>query len=132
MTTTATDTHEARCLRPGCGRVLRSAKSVTAGYGPTCLRKIREAAIAEAKAGFSEAQQESAGQLIRDGGIVAQDRHLYVAVSSEGDKAYSVEAHSCTCHAGASGRRCYHQLAARILDAASLLPKAARPLALAA
>lgn len=126
-TSESTQGHANHCLR--CGRRL----TATVGpYGRTCARKVREAAIAEAKAGFSEEQQEKADQLIRDGGIVAQDQHLYVAVSSKGDKAYSVEAHSCTCHAGANGRRCYHQLAARILDAAERLPKGARPLALAA
>ena len=35
-----------RCLRPGCGRVLRSAKSVALGYGPKCAAKIRAAGTA--------------------------------------------------------------------------------------
>ena len=117
---TATDTsHEARCLRPGCGRKLTSAKSVAAGYGPVCLRKIRQAAIAEARKGFSPAQQDAADELIRDGGIVAQAPGLYVAVSSRGDKSYSTDGFSCTCAAGAKDRLCYHELAAKILDIAS-------------
>lgn len=120
MTTTITTAgHEHRCLRPGCGRKLTSAKSVAAGYGPVCLRKIRAAAIAEAREGFSPAQCDKADELIRDGGIVAQDRGLYVAVSSRGDATYSTDGFSCTCPAGAKDRLCYHELAAKILDVAS-------------
>ena len=121
---TTTDTHEARCLRPGCGRVLKSAKSVAAGYGPVCARKIREAALAEAREGFTEAQQAKAEELIRDGGLVpvratARNGNLFRAVSSKGDATYLVTAHGCGCRAGVQGRRCYHLLAARTLAIAS-------------
>jgi hypothetical protein len=105
---------EHHCLR--CGRKL----TATVGpYGRTCARKVREAAIAEAKAGFTEAQQDKAGELIRDGGIIAQAPGLFVAVSSKGDATYATDGHSCTCPAGAKDRRCYHELAARILTVAS-------------
>ena len=116
--------HEVRCLRPGCGRVLRSAKSVAAGYGPVCLRKIREAAIAEARADFSADQQAKADELIRDGGLVpvgatVRNGSLYRAVSSKGDESYLCTAAGCSCKAGVRGRRCYHLLAARVLAVAS-------------
>lgn len=117
---TTSDQHEARCLRPGCGRVLRSAKSVAAGYGPVCARKIR-AAVAEARADFTPEQQAKADELIRDGGLVPTNREgVYRAVSSKGDVTYLVHAAVCTCPGGLRAKRpCYHQLAARIVGIAS-------------
>lgn len=106
----------ARCLRPGCGRVLRSAKSVAAGYGPKCAAKIRAAAIAEIRADFSADQQAKADELIRDGGLVPTNREgVFRSVSSKGDATYLTHSAACNCHAGLKGRRCYHLLAARIL-----------------
>lgn len=109
----------ARCLRPGCGRKLTSAASVALGYGPRCMRKIRKAQLDEARAGFTPDQQARADELIRDGGIVARDAGLFLAVSSKGDCTYATDGHSCTCPAGAKDRRCYHQLAAQVLGIAS-------------
>ena len=111
--------HEARCLAPGCGRKLTSAKSVAAGYGRACLRKISQAQLDEAREGFTADQQAKADELIRDGGILAQAPGLYVAVSGKGDAHYATDGRSCTCAAGARDRRCYHQLAARVLAIAS-------------
>lgn len=111
--------HEARCLRPGCGRKLTSEASVKAGYGPVCLRKIRAAAIAEAKADFTEAQQAKAAELIADGGIVALAPGLFEVVSSNGTDRYATDGASCSCKAGAKDVRCYHLLAARVLGIAS-------------
>jgi hypothetical protein len=120
MTATITAAEQAhRCLRPGCGRILRSAKSVALGYGPKCAAKIRAAAIEEARRDFTDEQQAKATELIRDGGIVAQAAGLYEAVSSKGTETYATDGHSCTCPAGAKDRRCYHELAARILSVAS-------------
>ncbi len=119
---TSTDnSHQARCLRPGCGRILRSEKSVAAGYGPVCARKIRQAAIAEAKADFTPDQQAKADELIRDGGLVPTNREgVYRAVSSKGDATYLAHAAACNCPAGLRAKRpCYHTLAARILGIAS-------------
>ena len=111
-----TPSTETRCLRPGCGRTLRSAKSVAAGYGPVCARKIREAALTEARADFSASQQADADQLIRDGGIVPTNRDgVFRSVSSKGDATYLTHSQVCSCAAGLKGRRCYHLLAARIL-----------------
>jgi hypothetical protein len=116
-TETAATQH--RCLRPGCGRVLKSAKSVALGYGPVCAAKIRAAALAEARADFTAEQADKAAELIRDGGIVTEGPGLYAAVSSKGTDTYATDGHSCTCPSGAKDRRCYHTLAARILTIAS-------------
>jgi hypothetical protein len=110
-TITATQT---RCLR--CGRKLTATKGA---YGPKCAAKIRQAALAEAREGFTPEQCDKADELIRDGGIVAQAAGLYAAVSSKGTGTYATDGHSCTCPAGAKDRRCYHRLAARVLTIAS-------------
>ncbi len=107
------NTTETRCLR--CGRKLKNGGA----YGRVCLRKIREAAIAEARAEFSPEQQVKADELIRDGGLVPANREgVYRAVSSDGSANYLVHAQVCGCKAGLRGKRCYHQLAARIVGIA--------------
>lgn len=117
--TTAGQEH--RCLRPGCGRVLRSAKSVAAGYGPKCAAKIRAAALDAARADFTPEQAARADELVRDGGLVPANRAgIFLAVSSKGDATYRVHACGCNCPAGLKANRpCYHQLAARVLGIAS-------------
>lgn len=110
MTGTETAT-QARCLR--CGRKIGSGV-----YGPKCAAKIRQAQLAEARADFSPAQQASADELIRDGGIVPTSREgVFRSVSSKGDETYLTHSQVCSCAAGLKGRRCYHLLAARILVA---------------
>lgn len=116
-TQVACDTsHEARCLRPGCGRKLRSAKSVAAGYGPVCLRKIRAAQLAEAREGFTPAQCDKADDLIRDGGAVEVAPGLYEMATGGELGTCACDGHSCSCAAGWSDKRCYHLLVARVLD----------------
>jgi Family of unknown function (DUF6011) len=115
---------ESRCLRPGCGRKLTSARSIAAGYGPKCAAKIRKAQIDQARDGFTADQQAKADELIRDGGIIpvretAHNGSLYRVVSSKGDETYLATAHGCSCMAGVRGRRCYHKLAATVLGIAS-------------
>lgn len=105
---------ERRCHR--CGRKLTATKGA---YGPKCAAKIRQAQLAEARDGFTDAQQAKADELIKDGGIILLDTGLYEAVSSKGDAAYATDGHSCSCPAGARDRRCYHELAARVLTIAS-------------
>jgi hypothetical protein len=118
---TETAATEHRCLRPGCGRVLKSAKSVALGYGPKCAAKIRAAALEEARRDFTAEQQAKANELIRDGGLVPTARPgVFRAVSSKGDTAYLAHACGCNCPAGLRAKRpCYHQLAARVLGIAS-------------
>lgn len=115
MTGTASTTAaETRCLR--CGRKL----TASVGYGRTCLRKIREAAISEARADFSAEQQAKADELIRDGGLVPTNREgVFRSVSSKGDATYLTHSQACNCFAGLKGRRCYYLLAVRILGIAS-------------
>ena len=121
MTTAITTAEQVRCLRPGCGRVLKSAKSVALGYGPKCAAKIRKAQLDEARAEFTDDQQAKADELIRDGGIVAHPhKGVFMAVSSKGDATYLCHAKGCVCPAGLKSRKpCYHQLAARVLGIAS-------------
>jgi hypothetical protein len=115
---TAPAATESRCLR--CGRKLTSAKSLAAKYGRGCAAKIRQAAIEEVRAEFSTDQQAKADELIRDGGLVPTNREgVYRAVSSDGSTSYLVHAAVCNCKAGLRGKRCYHQLAARVLSIAS-------------
>jgi hypothetical protein len=114
MTKATAPEHETRCLR--CGRKL----TASTGYGPTCRRKIRQAALDEARADFTADQQSKATELIRDGGLVPTNREgVFRAVSSDGNDSYLVHAAVCTCKAGLRGKRCYHQLAARVLSIAS-------------
>ncbi len=108
------NTTETRCLR--CGRKLKNGGA----YGRVCLRKIREAAIAEARAEFSPEQQVKADELIHDGGLVPTNREgVFRSVSSKGDATYLTHSQACNCYAGLKGRRCYHLLAARVLSIAS-------------
>lgn len=140
MSSTETHEHEVRCLRPGCGRKLTSEASKRLGYGPVCARKIRQAAIAEAKADFTPEQCDKADDMIRDGGMVPTGRKgVFTAASSEGDgTTYKTHAAACTCPNGlrcsravpeqrtrrngrvVTVRPCYHILVARIIRASSL------------
>jgi hypothetical protein len=115
----------ANCLR--CGRVLRSAKSITDGMGRTCKAKVAAAARALDLAGFKPFQVDKAVEAIEQGGIVPTSRAgVYTAVSSDGTTTYLVHSVACTCPAGVKGRACYHRAAVAILDAASTLaPRAA-------
>jgi hypothetical protein len=115
--TTTTDPRP-RCLK--CRHVLRSAKSIARGYGPTCAKYIKENAAAAAT-DFKPVQVEKALELIELGAIAATVHALlFEVVSSKGDDRYFVNAatRACTCRAGERGVRCYHLAAAQILTAA--------------
>jgi hypothetical protein len=110
---------ETRCLAPGCGRKLTAPKSVEARYGPTCLRRIREAAEREILAGAGPGQAEKARQLIADGGIIPAGRPgFYQALSEDGERTRLTCARGCTCEAGKRRKlvTCYHVLAVRVLE----------------
>jgi Family of unknown function (DUF6011) len=117
------DTHTApvehdRCLRPTCRRRLTNPKSRRDGYGRTCKRRIREAAMAEAVAGFKPEQATKAIELIADGGLIATGRPgVYQATSSDGTTVYLCTAQVCGCPAGRNDRLCYHVAAVRIMAA---------------
>lgn len=110
-TTTHQHTH---CLR--CGRTLTSTKSQAAGYGPTCARHIRNAAVNLTD--YKAHQVQSARELIEDGAIIPLRSVVFIAVSTDGTETYKTAPNGCTCPAGLKGSRCYHQLAARLLLAA--------------
>lgn len=108
-----------------CGHKLSDPRSITRGYGPTCVRK-RTAELAAATytiavtGTYSDAQLVKAVTLITENAIVHRTRALYQAASSHGDNTYEVDAATggCTCPAGQHNRRCYHVAAAQILAAA--------------
>jgi len=107
-----------------CGRVLRAAKSVAAGYGAACLR----AEIARRLEGFPAWQVDKAREAIELGAVVPTTRReLYAIVSSDGTQTYVVDARwkACTCKAAANGWACYHV-------AAAIIASVAAPVALAA
>ncbi|MFZ3475330.1 DUF6011 domain-containing protein [Streptomyces sp. 4.24] len=110
---TATHTH---CLR--CGRALHAAHSAAAGYGPTCLRRIKAAArrIADHKPTLVA----KAVDLITLGGLIPlRARRVFQAVASSGTGTYKTAPQACTCPAGLRGQHtCYHRIAAQILLAA--------------
>ncbi|MFI1165628.1 DUF6011 domain-containing protein [Streptomyces sp. NPDC020801] len=110
------NTTHTHCLR--CGRTLTSAKSVTAGYGPTCARHIRHAERAVDTTDYKPHQIASAHELIEDGGIILIRGHVFAAVSTDGTETHLAHPAACNCKAGLKGTRCYHQLAARMLLAA--------------
>jgi hypothetical protein len=114
-----TTTKQANCLR--CGRILRSPKSVAAGYGPTCGRKIRTAANAPAVTVHKPAAIEKARELIEQGGILPlRALRVFTVISSDGTGTYKTAPSGCTCAAGIKGRYvCYHRVAATILSLAA-------------
>ncbi|GAA3718431.1 DUF6011 domain-containing protein [Streptomyces tremellae] len=109
----STETH-AHCLR--CGRRLTSAHSIATGYGPTCARHIRHAAVDATD--YKPHQIASARELIEDAAIVPVRGAVFAVVSTDGTETYLTHPTNCTCTAGLRGARCYHQLAARLLLAA--------------
>jgi hypothetical protein len=114
-----TTTKQTNCLR--CGRVLRSAKSIAAGYGPTCGRKIRTATKADAVTAHKPAAIEKARELIEQGGILPlRGRRVFTVISSDGTGTYKTAPSGCTCAAGIKGKYvCYHRVAATILSLAA-------------
>jgi hypothetical protein len=110
-----TTTHQhTNCLR--CGRTLTSARSTATGYGPTCARHIRAAAVDTSD--YKPHQIASARELIADAAIIPLRSVVFLAVSTDGTETYRSAPSACTCPAGLKGSRCYHQLAARLLLAA--------------
>lgn len=111
-------TNHTNCLR--CGRKLTSAKSIALGYGPTCQRKVREAAKAEILAQYKPHQVAKAEELIEQGGLIPLRGSIYLAVSSDGTQTYKTHRAACTCPAGLKGlHACKHRIAAHILSLAA-------------
>jgi len=111
-----TATEQTRCRH--CHRVLRSAKSVAAGAGRTCQRKIRRAENTADLAGYKPAQIAAARELLDDGAIVPLRSVIFITVSTDGTETYKTAPTACNCPAGLKGHRCYHTAAARLWLAA--------------
>lgn len=104
-----------RCARAGCGRRLTNPKSVAAGVGPACAKKL--AAQAEAVAArFKRTQVHRALMLIGEGKVrpVLGTRSFTVAGATG---TYTASAVGCTCPAAKNHRDCYHLVAAKLLTA---------------
>jgi hypothetical protein len=114
-----TTTKQANCLR--CGRVLRSAKSIAAGYGPTCSKHIRTATARDEVTAHKPAAIAKATELIEQGGILPlRGRRVFTVISSDGTATYKTAPTGCTCPAGIKGKHvCYHRVAATILSLAA-------------
>lgn len=111
-------TQPTRCR--GCHRPLRSARSIAAGRGPVCARKVRQATAAQA--GIHKPQAiEKAVELIELGAIAPlRGRRVFTVISSDGTGTYKTAPSGCTCAAGIKGRYvCYHRVAAMILSLAA-------------
>jgi|SRR5687768_3832529 len=118
MNAAATTHQHTNCLR--CGRALRSAKSCAAGYGPTCQRKVRQAAKAQVVAQYKPHQIAKAEELIEQGGLIPLRGQIYLAVSSDGSRTYKTHRTACSCPAGIKGLHpCKHRIAAHILSLAA-------------
>lgn len=111
MTTTTKTSHCARC-----GRILRDPKSVAAGVGPKCAKRIAAAAVVVVSHHKPE-QVSKAIELIGDGAIVRQSIGTFTVVSSSGVDRYVTTSVTCTCPAGTYGRTCYHRVAAELIAA---------------
>lgn len=107
-------TKTSHCAR--CGRALRDPKSIAAGVGPRCAKRIAEAAIV-VMATNTATSVGKAIELIGDAGIVRVGAGEFITVSSRGDVRYETTPASCTCTAGVYGRVCYHQVAAKLIAA---------------
>jgi hypothetical protein len=116
MNAAATTHQHTNCLR--CGRALRSAKSTATGYGPTCTRKVKAAAVTQATS-FKPAQIAKAVELIEQGGVIPLRRNVFRTVSSDGTRSYLTAPQACNCAAGLKGKHmCFHRIAAQIVTAA--------------
>ncbi|MEV7470244.1 DUF6011 domain-containing protein [Streptomyces kronopolitis] len=113
-------TAHTHCLR--CRRPLHSARSQSLGYGPTCARRIRNAARTADLTAYDTRQLDSARELIEDAAIIPLRNAVFTVVSTDGTETYLAHPAACTCPAGLKahpGRRpCYHTAAARMLLAA--------------
>lgn len=105
-----------------CGRVLRSARSIKRGYGPTCMvKRVQPFEIVDVVANYTASQVEKAKELVELNGIVRlyPNRPWFAVVSTKGDHVYRTSPKGCTCPAGMHYRDCYHRLGAKVLLASA-------------
>ena len=134
MTSTETTPEPSRCLR--CGRPVRSAQAIAAGYGSRCRAKVRSAAKTADLSAWTVPQLEDARELIADGGVVPAARpDVFWTVSSDGTEVHLTHRKGCNCPAGLKTRQprpCYHRAAVTIVLATQMPARTVRPLVLAA
>jgi hypothetical protein len=97
-----------KCRR--CHRPLRDAQSIAAGYGPTCMRKVK-AELAD----FTIEQTVKAVALVTDGAVTrirGGVDALYQVRS--GFRTYWTSYTDCTCTGARDHGSCYHIEAVRI------------------
>lgn len=106
-----------------CNRPLRSARSIAAGYGPTCIRKVKAAQAQIAAAGtITPAQADKAAELVELNAITPNGPGSFLVASSKGDTHYETNVNgTCSCPAGTAKtpRRCYHVAAVAAVYLAS-------------
>lgn len=111
------DANTTKCGK--CHRTLRSAASVALGYGPTCYRKVRQAAKAKAiTAAYKPHQIAKAEELLALGALVPLRNGIHLVPSSDadGERLYRVHMAACTCPAGVKGvHPCKHRIAAHMV-----------------
>lgn len=117
MTTTATPT---KCTE--CHRTLTAPASIARRMGDTCARNARRrlaAAVLTRTFKNAEAAKAKALQLLTDKALVPT-RHAgqYLATSTDGATAYLVDTveRSCTCKGHTRIGRCYHLVAADLVE----------------
>lgn len=101
-----------------CHRVLRSAKSVALGFGPTCYRKVKAQAKARAiTAAYKPHQITKAEELLSLGALVPlRGNRVFLVPSSDGSETYRTHKAACTCPAGVKGvHPCKHRIAAHMV-----------------
>lgn len=104
-----------------CHRTLRSAASVALGFGPTCYRKVRQAAKAKAiTAAYKPHQIAKAEELLALGALVPlRGNRIFLVPSAEKDgtpRTYRTHKNACTCPAGVKGvHPCKHRIAAHMV-----------------
>lgn len=107
-------TKTSHCAR--CGRTLTDPKSVAAGVGPKCAKRIAKTAVV-VMAQRPAAQVDKALELIADGAVVLDRRGVFTVISSDGAQRYATTPTQCTCKAGTFGRVCYHRVAVELIAA---------------
>ena len=105
-------TANVRCIE--CGRTLTSPTSIARGRGKGCAAKVRRTMATATTDGFTTKQVDAARELIEDAGVVRLRGHIYLTVSTNGERVHRTTATRCTCNAGIKEKACYHQLAVRM------------------
>ena len=119
---TGTPAAEVRCQR--CHRILRSAASIIARYGKSCLTAIRREAREHALDGLNERQRDQALEIVTDGGVVpSAHKGVWLVTSGDGSQVYRTTPNGqCNCNWGLRTRPvkpCKHVGAVRLVQVTS-------------